>query len=86
VARLLDGDGTITYESDWDREYGLACGKTSPCKLLGPDDLCTIYRTRPNACVAFQVGDEQCQMARGSMGLAPLMPMPEVKPVTAEAP
>lgn len=45
-----------------------------PCKFLGADNLCGIYPTRPNACVGMQAGDEQCQVARASVGLAPLMP------------
>ena len=50
----------------------LTCG--SPCRFLGPDNLCTIYPTRPNDCVAMQAGDEQCQLAREQTGLPPLEP------------
>jgi Fe-S-cluster containining protein len=45
-----------------------------PCKFVGEDNLCSIYPTRPNACVAMQAGDEQCQLARASAGLGPLLP------------
>ncbi len=51
----------------------LACG--SPCSFLGTDNVCSIYPTRPNACVAMQAGDEQCQDARLAVGLAPLLPV-----------
>lgn len=51
----------------------LACG--SPCPFLGSDNGCTIYPTRPNACVGMQAGDEQCQEARVAAGLAPLQPI-----------
>ena len=52
----------------------LACG--SPCPFLGADNGCTIYPTRPNACVAMQAGDEQCQASRAAHGLPPLLPTP----------
>jgi hypothetical protein len=71
-AELLDGRGTIEFESNWEKEYLLACAK--PCGLLGPDNLCTIYPTRPNCCVGLEAGDEQCQMAREAAGLEPLQP------------
>lgn len=48
-----------------------------PCRFLGEDNLCSIYPTRPNACVAMQAGDEQCQSARAAVGLPPLMPIGE---------
>lgn len=51
----------------------LSCG--SPCSFLGTDNVCSIYPTRPNACVAMQAGDEQCQDARLAAGLAPLVPI-----------
>jgi hypothetical protein len=40
-----------------------------PCKFLGEDSLCSIYPTRPNACVGMQAGDEQRQSARAELGL-----------------
>ncbi len=52
----------------------LACGK--PCVFLGPDNACAIYSTRPNCCVGMEAGDEQCQEARESAGLPPLLPLP----------
>lgn len=51
----------------------LACGH--PCAFLGQDNLCTIYPSRPNCCVAFEAGDEQCQEARAAEGLPPLLPV-----------
>lgn len=51
----------------------LACGR--PCTFLGADKMCSIYPTRPNACVGMQAGDEQCQDARLAAGLAPLLPI-----------
>lgn len=50
----------------------LACG--APCSFLGADNHCSIYPTRPNACVEMQAGDEQCQDARVVAGLLPLLP------------
>lgn len=64
---------TPDWESDWDNEYLLACGY--PCPMLGTDKLCQIYPSRPNTCVAFKAGNEQCQMAREDAGLPPLQPI-----------
>lgn len=50
----------------------LACGHSCPC--LGPDNRCTIYPTRPNACVGFEAGSRQCQDVRAMHGLSKLMP------------
>lgn len=49
---------------------------SKPCCFLGPDNRCGIYPTRPNTCVAFQAGDEQCQEARREHGLPALEPKP----------
>lgn len=43
-----------------------------PCQFLADDGRCTIYPTRPNTCVGFEAGDEQCQEARAKLGLPPL--------------
>ena len=43
-----------------------------PCRFLSADGHCTIYPTRPNACVDMQAGDEQCQEARSRLRLPPL--------------
>jgi Fe-S-cluster containining protein len=55
----------------------LAAAKSHPCNFLGDDKLCRIYPTRPNACVAMQAGDEQCQSARQDAGMPPLLPVTE---------
>jgi len=36
------------------------------CPMLGPDNLCTIYPTRPNVCVGFPVGGTQCRALRAA--------------------
>jgi Fe-S-cluster containining protein len=74
VAELMDGRGKVEFESHWERTYLLACGHTHPCPLLGPDNLCGVYPTRPNVCVAFEAGTDLCQQARGMAGLSPLAP------------
>jgi Fe-S-cluster containining protein len=51
----------------------IACGHS--CSFLAADNRCTIYPTRPNVCVAFEAGDEQCQEARAAHGLPPLLPV-----------
>ncbi len=71
--RTWDGE---PYESDWDKTYAfvprLVDGKIAPCGFLGAENLCAIYPTRPNCCVAFQAGDEQCQELRRQHGLEAL--------------
>jgi len=34
----------------------LACGKDKPCMFLAEDNRCSIYPTRPNACVGMEAG------------------------------
>ncbi len=55
--RLMD------YETEWDQQYLLACGSDHPCKMLD-GNRCSIYPTRPNCCVGFEAGSDQCQAAR----------------------
>jgi len=62
-AKLLDGNGKIEHESDYEKEYLLAAGETMPCPFL-VDNKCSIYPTRPNCCVAFEAGGQQCAEAR----------------------
>lgn len=50
----------------------LVIAGSEPCKFLRESGTCTIYPTRPNACVAMQAGSEQCQEARKVEGLPPL--------------
>jgi Fe-S-cluster containining protein len=75
---LVDEDGEPAEEIV--PGYGggamLACGATHPCPMLGADNLCTIYPSRPNVCVSFQAGSDQCRQARGMAGLPPLEPKP----------
>lgn len=58
----------------WQAGALLACGKNKPCPMLD-GERCSIYPTRPNVCVAFRAGSEQCQDARQSMGLSELLPI-----------
>lgn len=51
----------------------VACGY--PCPFLATDNRCSIYPTRPNACVGMEAGDEQCQEARHAQGLPPMEPV-----------
>ena len=35
VVQLLDGHGTVKYDSEWEKEYGLACGAIRvPCWMI----------------------------------------------------
>ena len=62
-SKLLDGNGEIKFESDWEKEFLLACGENMPCPFL-KDSKCEIYPTRPNVCVALEPGSEQCLKVR----------------------
>jgi Fe-S-cluster containining protein len=42
-----------------DRDEGGYRMKTAPCPLLGPDDRCTIYAVRPQACREFPHTDKE---------------------------
>lgn len=53
----------------------LVIAGVDPCKFLTTTFKCAIYPTRPNACVAMEAGDQQCQLARVSAGLCPLEPI-----------
>jgi Fe-S-cluster containining protein len=59
-------------DSLWENEYMLACGSAMPCGMLTDDLKCSIYPTRPNVCISFEVGSEQCQTLREDYGLPPL--------------
>lgn len=72
--------GMYEEESPWDREYMLACGASMPCPMLGTDNLCQIYPTRPNVCVAFEAGSEQCNELREENGLLPISRGTDVEP------
>ena len=52
------------------RVVNVACGG---CHFLA-GNRCSIYSTRPSACVAMQAGDDQCQECRVREGLPPLQP------------
>ncbi len=64
-AVLLDGNGTMKYESDWEKIYNLTFCK--PCPMI-EDNKCSIYPTRPNCCVGFKVGSEQCKFSKQESG------------------
>jgi len=52
----------------------ISCSK--PCPFLA-ENKCTIYPTRPNCCVAFEAGSDDCQDCRRAEGLPPLLPVQE---------
>jgi Fe-S-cluster containining protein len=62
----------LRYLQEDDRCLVLSAAK--PCLFLR-DCRCSIYSTRPNACVAMQAGDLQCQQVRAANGLPPLQPI-----------
>lgn len=76
---LVDGDGEPAEEvvPGYGAGAMLVCGE--PCKMLGSDNACAIYPTRPNCCVGFRAGSEKCQELREARGLPPLLSV-EVQP------
>jgi Fe-S-cluster containining protein len=85
VSKRADDDDRAEYERVGPLAPGFENGAmlaAGLCPLLGADNLCTIYPSRPNCCVAMQAGSDQCQLARGMAGLPPLQPQPagEVAP------
>lgn len=72
------GEPVQSLVPGWEAGGNLACGSGKPCKALGDDGRCTIYPTRPNCCVAFRAGCQQCQEARAAVGLPPLQPKGEI--------
>ena len=87
--RILDADvtGRKPTLDDLDDECPcvlLAAGL--PCRFLSAEGRCTIYPTRPNTCVGFEAGDEQCQDARRRSGLPPLEPIHSSESRAQDAP
>lgn len=70
IARLMNPDRP--RDSLWENEYMLACGSAMPCGMLTEDKKCSIYPTRPNTCVGFEVGCDKCNELREDYGLPPL--------------
>ena len=88
--RLLElqvGPYTVTHREleEEEKVAQLACGSDKPCSCLGPDNRCTIYPTRPNACVGFEAGSQKCQNARAELGVSPLYPVLSGTPPQAPA-
>lgn len=77
--RLLEAD---RHRSGWsfdraaedleDEDRSLLIAGGTRCPFLGADNRCSIYPTRPAACVAMQAGEKQCQQVRHQAGLEPL--------------
>jgi Fe-S-cluster containining protein len=49
------------------------------CPFVQDDNKCAVYASRPNCCVAFQAGSQQCQEVRESAGLPRLEPTRRMK-------
>ena len=62
------GDGPCGFDDETNETlhddpcHSLIIGKA--CPMLGPDNRCTIYPTRPNVCVGFKAGGAQCRKLR----------------------
>ena len=80
--KLMDGNGKIKCDDDMQKEYLLAA--STPCAMLGCDNRCKIYPTRPTVCVSMQAGDSQCQTARQVKGLPYLADVDGKLPTDAE--
>jgi len=79
--RLRDHTYAVSSDEDsngWGEMHSL-CKDDGACSLLGPDNKCQVYPTRPFMCLYLQPGDEQCQLARDIEGLLPLEPVEETR-------
>ena len=75
--RILDADVTgrkVTIDDLTDDDRCILLAANHSCRFLSAEGCCTIYPTRPNTCVGFEAGDEQCQEPRAKLGLLPLQP------------
>ena len=66
---------TKLREPGIDFEIGyLNCLRNGACPFLDDENRCSIYPTRPVACVVFPAGSEECQEARRTFDISPLLP------------
>ena len=75
--QLRDHAYAVSSDEDsngWGQMHSL-CKVDGACSLLGPDNECQVYPTRPFMCLYLQPGDEQCQLARDIEGLPPPEPV-----------
>jgi len=80
VAATMDGHGTIPpEEAKWLLNRQDAGRDRHHCLFLRADKRCGIYATRPNECVAFEPGSDQCCRARAEEGMLPLRPIHRLK-------
>jgi Fe-S-cluster containining protein len=84
--RLIEADRHAASKSvdavldELEEEYRcLLISGSRPCPFLDQENKCGIYPTRPNACVAMEAGDAQCQASRKREGLPPLLPKEPLK-------
>lgn len=80
AAKAADDLVVLTEECGAQREDGAVLisgiGESKPCDFLLADNSCDIYPTRPDVCVRFLPGCDQCQEAREACGLPLLRPKP----------
>jgi len=84
-AECKDGGEYGLSDLCWSLNTGADLGAGLPAcpfaviNTLGGDATCMIYRTRPNMCVAFEPGGEQCQELRLGVGLSQALKTAEAK-------
>lgn len=61
-------DGPLTLADLESGERCIMLAGIEPCRFQGADNRCTIYPTRPNSCVGFLPGSDQCREARKACG------------------
>lgn len=72
---------TVLREPGIDYEIGfINCITNGACPFLDPENRCSIYPTRPVACVIFPAGSEDCQAARKALNISPLEPTDPISP------
>ncbi len=64
VTRLKNVPKDQATFGEYSNKYLLAAGWAIPCPMLGSDNLCTIYETRPTICRQWTAKNSECDRLR----------------------
>lgn len=70
VTRLKHRPEHQNILGEYSDRFLLAAGWAIPCPMLGADNLCTIYETRPLACRQWQAEPQRCQRLKEKLDAA----------------
>lgn len=66
TSRLKNRPDEQAAFGEFSNRYLLAAGWAVSCPMLGPEGLCTIYETRPDACRQWQPERQRCERLRSN--------------------